>query len=100
MPESRMGERKKIKGYAEIIYSGEKPLEFEAEDLSSNAIGVIVPMDHYAVENVRKYFQQVATIKHPRIPQTIPGVLNRIKRISDSKLKWLFSFNRKLSNIK
>ncbi|MGM0380629.1 MAG: hypothetical protein ACQEP7_01445 [bacterium] len=100
MPDSRMGKRKKLKGYVEVIYSGEKPLEFQAEDVSTNAIGIIVPLDHRVVDNIRKFFRKTATLKHPRLPNSVTGRLNRIAKVPGDRLKWLFSLNRKLKNFK
>lgn len=90
-----MGKRKKIKGYVELIYSGDNPLELQGEDISTNGIGVIVPLEHPAVDNIRKYFSQTATIKHPRLAEPMPGILHRVIKDSGDRLKWLYSFNRK-----
>ncbi len=99
MPQSRMGKRKKIKGYVELVYSGEAPLELQGEDISTNGIAVIVPLEHRAVDKIRQYFQKVATISHSRLSEPIPGVLHRVEKISKNKLKWIYSFNRKAKNI-
>jgi len=100
MQDSRMGKRKKIRGAAEFIYSGKKTFELEADDISVNAIGVLIPLDHHVIDDIRTYFSQVATIKHPRLPESVPGVLHRVEKVSGNKLKMLFSFNRKIRKLK
>lgn len=91
----RMGKRKIIDGDVIFRLPSGGPYRLRGRDLSYNAIAVTVPLDSEAVDDIRFFFSEIATIDHPALQTTAEGRLYKVQRIHPDTLKWLFTFLRK-----